>query len=173
MLKSLRDEDPIESELEDIEFQIKFWREVVREAKLTNHAGIIITCKEKLTALKQRKSVLNSKLPTTKFDFPTQSILEWHRTLHHEITYLPNTAVSNPESVLTIAKFYTQLLDYLANPKVSQRNSLCVFSGFIEGNIFGSLCKKHVGLFERIKINTGKLRNEKYYLPKNDLLSKR
>ena len=42
----------------------------------------------------------------------------------------------NVDSVNEISKFYAQLLDYLVNPKIQKRNSLCIYAGFIDGGIF-------------------------------------
>lgn len=39
---------------------------------------------------------------------------------------------------------------------------MCISYGFIDDNVFEGLCQKHRGLFEQIKINCGKLKNEKY-----------
>ena len=60
-------------------------------------------------------------------------------------------------------------MDYLVDPKIKEKNSIVIFSGFIEDNIFQRVVAKHDGLFEAIKINIGQLKNLKYSMPKKNM----
>ena len=59
-------------------------------------------------------------------------------------------------------------MDYLVNPKIKEKNSLTIFSAFIEDNIFERILNKHDGLFESIKIHLGQLKTVKYLIPKKN-----
>ena len=48
------------------------------------------------------------------------------------------------------------------NPKIHDKNALCITKGFIDANIFENLCKKHKGLFQHVKSNMQLLKNSKY-----------
>ena len=56
--------------------------------------------------LKHNKEAIDLKLPETDFDFPTQSLLDWHQKLNNEITHLPHTGAMNANSVKQISTFY-------------------------------------------------------------------
>ena len=70
------------------------------------------------------------------------------------------------EAVDIISRFYTEFLDYLVNPKIKYKNSICIYKGFIDGNIFEKLTNKHAGLFEKLKFDIGVLKNAKYPVSK-------
>lgn len=38
----------------------------------------------------------------------------------------------------------------MLNPKNTRKNGKCIYSAFIDGNIFGETCEKHKGLFSKI-----------------------
>ena len=101
-------------------------------------------------------------MPKTEFDFSSQSLADWNMLLKRKICNLPYTPNTNADSIEKISKFYTQLLDYLINPKNEERNTICLYKGFIQDNLFTGLCDKHDGLFELIKIEAGRLRKIKY-----------
>jgi hypothetical protein len=63
----------------------------------------------------------------------------------------------------------------LVNPKNQQKNSQCIYSAFIDGNIFERLCDRHSGgrdengvlrdlLFKQIRKDISTLKDERYFL---------
>lgn len=73
---------------------------------------------------------------------------EWYICLLKDINQSKPNEIG---AIGRISEFYTQLLDYILNPKIEQKNALCVFKGFIDGNMFENVCMKHKGLFKKIK----------------------
>ena len=73
---------------------------------------------------------------------------DWYAHLLRDITKYQSKEL---DAVPRISEFYTQLLDYIVNPKIHEKNALCIAKGFIDGNMFEALCNKHRGLFDRVK----------------------
>lgn len=76
------------------------------------------------------------------------------------------TGTSNLESVDKISLFYTQIVDYLVNPKIMERCNIVLSTAFIDDKVFQRLIDKHHGLFESIKYKVGQLCKDKYYITK-------
>lgn len=55
-----------------------------------------------------------------------------------------------------------ELLDFFVNPKDQEKNSVPVYAGFIDGNLFERMCEKHNGLFDKIKQDIRQLRVQRY-----------
>lgn len=89
--------------------------------------------------------MLDLKLADMKFSFPTQSLTAWFQRLHSEIRKYP-TAYDNAIDI--ISQYYTELIDYLVNPKLAEKNLIVIYRAFLETNIFDKLCQKHEGLFQ-------------------------
>jgi len=51
-------------------------------------------------------------------------------------------------AVNDISEFYTQTIDYLANPKNEIKDSYVIYQGFVADNNLYKMCLKHDGLFE-------------------------
>jgi len=55
------------------------------------------------------------------------------------------------------------------NPKDQSKNAAPVYAGFLDGNIFDNLCKKHNGLFEQIQYDIRQLSLQRYSKGPEDL----
>lgn len=103
---------------DDIEFQEDFWQQVLKEAKASKQPILIDKTQELISELKQKKQAWILELPKCEFDFKTKSLLDWHQNLSKNICHLPVENTNRKwSSIDVIAKFYTELLDYLVNPK--------------------------------------------------------
>jgi len=86
--------------------------------------------------------------------------------LHNDIRLIPT---SEKNAVEKISKFYGELLDFFVNPKDQSKNAAPIYAGFLDGNIFEHLCKKHHGLFEQIQHDIRQLRLQRYSKAPEDL----
>ena len=67
-------------------------------------------------------------------------------------------------AVNDISEFYTQTIDYLANPKNEIKDSYVIYQGFVADNNLYKMCLKHDGLFEQLKLDLQHLRIDRYCL---------
>ena len=91
--------------------------------------------------------------------FKTMKLPDWYLRLH---TVIQRYSPSDPTAPKIISKFYTQLIDYLVNPKNLKKNSQCIYSAFIDDNTFERLCSKHQGLFKILQKDIKMLKQERY-----------
>lgn len=95
----------------------------------------------------------------SKLSFKSSSLPDWYQQLHNDIRLIPT---SEKNALEKISSFYAQLLDFFVNPKDLSKNAAPVFAGFLDGNIFEHLCKKHDGLFKQIQSDIRQLRLQRY-----------
>ena len=70
-MTQLKETKSIQNQDEDIDFQMQFWEEVLKEAQLTTHRQLIDNCRNQICELKKKKQIIELKLPETDYDFQT------------------------------------------------------------------------------------------------------
>lgn len=89
---------------------------MVKEARATHHPNLIKITEKQLNHVKDREKILDLNLPVSDFDFETQTVTDWYKKMHNYIPHLP--ALHDNINLNLIGRFYTQLIDYLVNPKI-------------------------------------------------------